>query len=93
MMTQLIQLLIRIRFFGDEPPVLKHFLRKLGYEKYASNFENEKIGFNELCYLNEDKLQKLGLPMGPRIRVLQEIQKLQINRFNRDQKYQNFYIV
>lgn len=81
------------RFFGDEPPVLRQFLRKLGYESYAKNLENEKIGLNELCYLNEDKLQALKIPMGPRLRILQEIQKLQMNRFNREQKYHNFYIV
>ena len=28
----------------------------------------------ELPYLNEERLEKLGLPMGPRIRILQEAQ-------------------
>jgi hypothetical protein len=31
---------------------------------------------SELVFLNEDKLQKLGLPMGPRIRIMQEIHQL-----------------
>lgn len=61
-------------------------------QKYTSNFESEKIGLNELCYLTEEKLQKLGIPMGPRVRIIQEIQKMQLSRINRDQKY-NFYIV
>ena len=28
----------------------------------------------ELPYLNEDRLQKIGIPMGPRLRILQESQ-------------------
>ncbi|CAL1280934.1 unnamed protein product [Larinioides sclopetarius] len=62
------------KFFGDEPPLIRQFLKRLGYEKYAGNFENEKIGIKELPYLTEDRLQKMGIPMGPRIRILQEAQ-------------------
>uniref|UniRef100_T1JCP6 SAM domain-containing protein n=1 Tax=Strigamia maritima TaxID=126957 RepID=T1JCP6_STRMM len=62
------------KFFGDEPPLLRLFLKKLGYEKYASNFENERIGMIELPYLTEERLQKIGIPMGPRMRILQEAQ-------------------
>merc|ERR1712038_1192335 len=50
------------KFFGDEPPLLRLFLKNLGYEKYASVFEEAKIG----------RLEKLGIPMGPRMRILQE---------------------
>ncbi|XP_022245839.1 uncharacterized protein LOC111086612 [Limulus polyphemus] len=60
------------KFFGDEPPLVRQFLKKLGYEKYASNFETEKIGIVELPYLTEERLQKIGIPMGPRLRILQE---------------------
>ncbi|CAB4059287.1 NUP133 [Lepeophtheirus salmonis] len=59
-------------FFGDEPPLLRIFLKNLGYEKYASVFEDSKIGLLELPYLSEDTLEKLGIPMGPRMRILQE---------------------
>ncbi|XP_076257311.1 uncharacterized protein LOC143194417 isoform X1 [Rhynchophorus ferrugineus] len=62
------------KFFGDEPPLLRLFLRKLGYEKYATVFENEKIGMIELPYLTEDRLQKMGIPLGPRLRIMQEAQ-------------------
>ncbi|XP_030747246.1 uncharacterized protein LOC115875852 isoform X2 [Sitophilus oryzae] len=62
------------KFFGDEPPLLRLFLRKLGYEKYATTFENEKIGMIELPYLTEDRLQKMGIPLGPRLRIMQEAQ-------------------
>ena len=60
------------KFFGDEPPLLRLFLKNLGYEKYASVFEDAKIGMLELPYLSEDRLEKLGIPMGPRMRILQE---------------------
>ncbi|XP_054169107.1 dentin sialophosphoprotein-like [Oppia nitens] len=60
------------KFFGDEPPLLRQFLKKLGYEKYARNFESEKIGITELPYLSEERLQKLGIPLGPRMRIMQE---------------------
>ncbi|XP_076312620.1 uncharacterized protein LOC143226066 isoform X2 [Tachypleus tridentatus] len=62
------------KFFGDEPPLMREFLKKLGYENYASNFEAEKIGAMEMPYITEDKLQKIGIPMGPRMRILQEVQ-------------------
>ncbi|KAK6645338.1 hypothetical protein RUM43_001614 [Polyplax serrata] len=62
------------KFFGDEPPLLRLFLKKLGYEKYAAVFESEKIGMVELPYLTEERLQKMGIPMGPRLRILQEAQ-------------------
>ncbi|KAK2707651.1 uncharacterized protein LOC136029356 isoform X3 [Artemia franciscana] len=59
-------------FFGDEPPLLRIFLRKLGYEKYASLFEEEKVGLIELPYLTEDRLLNMGIPLGPRLRIMQE---------------------
>ncbi|XP_076358987.1 uncharacterized protein LOC143251602 [Tachypleus tridentatus] len=61
------------KFFGDEPPLIRQLLKKLGYEKYASNFEREKIGILELPYLTDERLEKIGIPLGPRLRVLQEV--------------------
>ena len=43
-------------------------------QKYAPLFDQEKIGMIELPYLTEERLHKMGLPMGPRIRILQEAQ-------------------
>ncbi|XP_050539002.1 uncharacterized protein LOC126904235 isoform X2 [Daktulosphaira vitifoliae] len=62
------------KFFGDEPPLLRLFLKKLGYEKYASAFEKEKVGLVELPYMSEERMHKLGVPMGPRLRIMQEAQ-------------------
>ena len=60
------------QFFGEEPPLVKQFLKNLGYEKYASIFEEARIGMLELPYLTEDRLEKLGIPTGPRLRIVQE---------------------
>ncbi|XP_052058172.1 uncharacterized protein LOC127698642 isoform X3 [Mytilus californianus] len=62
------------KFFGQEPPLLNIFLKKLGYEKYSVNFEKEHIGMIELPYMTEERLEKIGVPMGPRLRILQEAQ-------------------
>ena len=43
-------------------------------QRYIPNFETEKIGMIELPYLNEERLMKIGIPMGPRLRILQESQ-------------------
>lgn len=61
-------------FFGDEPPLLRLFLRNMGYEKYATSFEKESIGMIELPYMSEERLQKMGIPLGPRLRIMEEAQ-------------------
>lgn len=43
-------------------------------QKYASAFEKEKIGLVELPYMSEERMHKLGIPMGPRLRIMQEAQ-------------------
>lgn len=43
-------------------------------QKYANVFENEKVGMVELPYLSEERLQKMGVPLGPRLRIMQEAQ-------------------
>lgn len=44
------------------------------FQKYASLFEKERVGMIELPYMGEERLQKLGVPLGPRLRILQEAQ-------------------
>lgn len=41
-------------------------------QKYASLLEKEKVGAAELPYVGEDKLRALGVPLGPRMRILKE---------------------
>ena len=41
-------------------------------QKYAALLEKEKVGAAELPYVGEDKLRALGVPLGPRMRILKE---------------------
>ncbi|XP_068720831.1 uncharacterized protein [Montipora capricornis] len=63
-------------FFGEDPPLLAIFLKKLGYERFADNFEAEQVGILELSYMTEERLQSLGIPLGPRLRIMEEVKKL-----------------
>ncbi|OTF80517.1 Sterile alpha motif-containing protein, partial [Euroglyphus maynei] len=72
----------------DDPPTLKQFLKKFGYEKYLKNFESEKIGITELMLLDEERLQKLGIPMGPRLRLSKEIKNFNNHNNNGIHKQQ-----
>jgi hypothetical protein len=40
------------------------------------HFKAEEIGTLELSYMSEQRLQNLGIPLGPRLRILEEIQNL-----------------
>lgn len=50
------------------------FLLFSAKQKYANLFEAERVGMIELPYLSEERLQKMGVPLGPRLRILQEAQ-------------------
>ena len=51
---------------------MRIFLKHLGYEKFATSLEEAKIGMLELPYVTEERLETLGIPMGPRLRILAE---------------------
>lgn len=51
-----------------------HLIQNIVLQKYATLFENERIGLVELPYLTEERLHKLGIPLGPRLRIMQEAQ-------------------
>lgn len=44
-------------------------------------FEQEKVGMIELPYLTEDILKHMGIPLGPRLRILQEARISVCNNF------------
>ncbi|RMX38786.1 hypothetical protein pdam_00017686 [Pocillopora damicornis] len=62
-------------FFGEDPPLLALFLKKLGYERFVDNFEAEQVGILEVSYMTEERLQGLGIPLGPRLRIMEEVKK------------------
>ncbi|CAF4128597.1 unnamed protein product [Rotaria magnacalcarata] len=62
------------QFFGAEA-MLRYFLSLLNYEEYVPVLEQEKIGFYELPYINERKLQSLGIPYECCTRIIYEAQQ------------------
>lgn len=50
------------------------FVSVICSQKYADLFEAQRVGMIELPYLGEERLQKMGIPLGPRLRILQEAQ-------------------
>ena len=49
------------KFFGDEPPLLRLYLKNLGYEKYAAIFEEAKIGRTKKAVKNDNFYGELNL--------------------------------
>jgi class 3 adenylate cyclase/predicted ATPase len=52
------------------------WLRGLGLAKYVKDFEDNEIDFDALPYLTESMLEQIGLPIGPRAKLLAAIAKL-----------------
>jgi class 3 adenylate cyclase len=50
---------------------LETWLAALGLEKYASAFRAQEVGLDQLKDLSEADLKELGLPLGPRKRILE----------------------
>jgi SAM domain (Sterile alpha motif) len=53
------------------------WLARLGLDKYAETFTAHEVDFDALRYLREDDLKELGLPLGPRRKLLAAIAALQ----------------
>ncbi len=54
------------------------WLQKLGLEKYGPIFAEQEIDETVLTELSESDLENLGLPLGPRKKILRAIQTLEI---------------
>jgi class 3 adenylate cyclase len=52
------------------------WLRSLGFERYAETFRSNEIDEDILPELSEADLEKLGIPLGPRKRLLKAIAEL-----------------
>lgn len=55
---------------------IETWLQQIGAGEYASRFVDERIDLDALRHLTEDDLKELGLPMGPRRKVLAAIAEL-----------------
>ncbi|CAF0794259.1 unnamed protein product [Adineta steineri] len=56
----------------EQEEMLRYFLSLLHYDEYSSILEQEKIDFCELPFIDERKLQGLGIPYDPPIRIIHE---------------------
>ncbi|KAK9140920.1 hypothetical protein Scep_010601 [Stephania cephalantha] len=45
-------------------------LRSLGLEKYSITFQAEEVDMTALMHMNDEDLKALGIPMGPRKKIL-----------------------
>ena len=52
------------------------WLRGLGLGQYASAFEHNQIDADSLPYLTDSMLERIGLPVGPRVKLLAAISEL-----------------
>ena len=55
---------------------LKAWLQELGLSRFAKAFEENEIDFEALPYLTDNMLAQMGLPIGPRAKVLAAISKI-----------------
>ena len=55
------------------------WLARLGLDKYIEAFTENEVDFDALRHLGEDDLKELGLPIGPRRKVLAAIAALDDN--------------
>ncbi|KAL2904181.1 SEC23-interacting protein [Bienertia sinuspersici] len=58
---------------GDEHPSVDSLLQSLGLEKYAIFFKAEEIDMKTLKQLGDNDLKDLGIPMGPRKKIIQSL--------------------
>jgi class 3 adenylate cyclase/tetratricopeptide (TPR) repeat protein len=59
---------------------IDHWLQKLGLEKYGPIFAEQEIDESVLTELTESDLENLGLPLGPRKKILSAIQAIDVPR-------------
>ncbi|GJP43054.1 hypothetical protein CLOM_g2557 [Closterium sp. NIES-68] len=56
---------------GEEEQTVASFLAGLGLSKYADLFQTEEIDLHTLHRMSENDLKELGIPMGPRKKIVQ----------------------
>lgn len=54
---------------------LEDMLRDIGLEDYISTLQNEKLDLDSLMLCNDSDLKELGIPLGPRKKLLTSIQQ------------------
>ncbi|KAK9925205.1 hypothetical protein M0R45_033537 [Rubus argutus] len=60
----------KVSYMGEEPPTVAGLLHRLGLVKYAITFQAEEIDMTALKQMGDKDLKELGIPMGPRKKIL-----------------------
>ena len=64
---------------------IRQWLEDLGLGQYADAFEREEVDLDTLPDLTEPMLKEMGLPIGPRAKVLRAAKSLRIDDTLRDE--------
>ena len=64
---------------------IRQWLEELGLSQYADAFEREEVDLDTLPDLTELMLKEMGLPIGPRAKVLRAAKSLRIDDAERDE--------
>ena len=55
---------------------MKKVLDRIGLEKYHVRFAEEEIDFMALLDIKDEHLREMQIPIGPRLKLLREIQRI-----------------
>ncbi|KAL0369409.1 UNVERIFIED_CONTAM: SEC23-interacting protein [Sesamum angustifolium] len=55
---------------APEVESVDNFLQSLGLEKYSITFQAEEVDMTALIHMKDEDLKALGIPMGPRKKIL-----------------------
>lgn len=61
-------------------PTVEEVCQVLQLGDYLATFQREELTFSDLLLVSEEDLQSLGLPMGPRKRLLTYLRDLELRR-------------
>ena len=64
---------------------IRQWLEELGLAEYSDAFEGEKIDLEALPHITGDDLKDMGLPIGPRRKLLAAIANLTLDDDGRSQ--------
>ncbi|GAB2280399.1 hypothetical protein Dimus_015032 [Dionaea muscipula] len=69
----------RAPYSVDDHPTVESLLHSLGLEKYVISFKHEEVDMHALRQMGDLDLKELGIPMGPRKKILQAVARVKRN--------------
>ncbi|XP_042042518.1 Usher syndrome type-1G protein-like [Salvia splendens] len=58
----------------QEVDSVESFLQSLGLDKYSITFQAEEVDMAALVHMSDEYLKAMGIPMGPRKKILLELE-------------------